>query len=397
MSEICDSIVMSATTSKNNSAAALNSTNSVSGRQQISSADMLNLLSSQLATTLSVPIATPSHNHHNHRRHHARHHSSHASHYNNNSVKTTEATGAGTYITKNRSSTDLKNSECLLRDSNINTTVNKPMLQFEFINNAYVASSSNSLPDNDTVTATSRDEFAASYYQSCLHDWSPPMLSQEQQIKFESSLFNSKGDEQAKENVNKSVQANGNGVKEAAKTKTQGGKSKCICRNNEKHFGCVECTRHYPVSVRRSKDDEETRVMTTEKLENDRRQFEIKLKMSSTTKTTTTLSEAQQQKQQMQMAPLIDELVESSSSDATISTSESSSSCSTSASENYESIILNLKPSPIPASSSLIALLALTRPTNKFRAPPNVSLAHMNQQELFDNKMNRPASDQIHK
>lgn len=91
---------------------------------------------------------------------------------------------------------------------------------------------------------------------------------------------------------------------------------KCICKNeNEKLFNCLECTRNYPVSVRRSRDDEDTK------------NYLIK--------------------------------------DVSMSAS----------------IKLSLKPSPIPTSSTLIDLLALTKPSNTFITPPNINIAHFIKQQ----------------
>src|SRR5690606_36079460 len=150
-------------------------------------------------------------------------------------------------------------------------------------------------------------------------------------------------------------------------TSTTSTPPKCICRNKEKHFLCTACTRGYPISVRRSRDGEESGDV---KMRKDRLEFENKFRLNNNHNNNTNgISPAS---------------VESSSNAE--STSSSCSSASTSYA-NYESTLLNLKPSPIPISSALIALLTLTKPTNKFRPPPNVNLANVMQNESnFDVK-----------
>ncbi len=97
---------------------------------------------------------------------------------------------------------------------------------------------------------------------------------------------------------------------------------KCICHPNQKRFDCYECTQNYPVNVRRSKDGEE-----------EKKQQEVFNKSDQilSIKTKTKKTDPDEQKPTS----------------------------------------ITLKPSPIPVSSSLLSLLALTKPSNTFIPPPN--------------------------
>lgn len=103
--------------------------------------------------------------------------------------------------------------------------------------------------------------------------------------------------------------------------------NRCIC-TSERFYNCNYCTSNYPISVRRSKDGEET-------------DYSSKLKQT------------------------FENRIESSNDLAKI----------------------NLKPSPLPVSSHLIALLSLTAPSNKFIPPPNKNLAALNQTKDRDTEL----------
>ncbi|CAF0798011.1 unnamed protein product [Brachionus calyciflorus] len=115
--------------------------------------------------------------------------------------------------------------------------------------------------------------------------------------------------------------------------------NKCICKN-EKLYNCFHCTSSFPISVRRSKDGEESNYVIN-----------------------TTINES----------------IISTKNENIDNKSESSFSSSISESTVPATPKLNLKPSPIPISSHLIALLTLTNPSNKFIPPPNKSLATLKQ------------------
>ena len=227
-----------------------------------------------------------------------------------------------------RSNNDINNAPVTIKSSTVN--------HFEYINNAYV--SSTSLPDDMTKHTS--------------HNSNTRQIQPAQHFDY---LFSS----------NEIVMP------------VASSKNKCICRNKEEHhFKCLACTRDYPISVRRSKDGEEAQA----KRRNDRKEFEKKIRIDNKNENyenrslipNTTTSDRN-------ASPLSES---STSAESSSSSSYNSNSSSSTSHVNYESKILNLKPSPIPISSALIALLALTKPTNKFRPPPNVNLAHVIQNEL---------------
>ncbi len=97
---------------------------------------------------------------------------------------------------------------------------------------------------------------------------------------------------------------------------------KCTCKPNQKHFNCLQCTQSFPINVRRSKDGEEDEEEEEEKKQNLVNYFFL----------------------------------------ADNNSNEKSS---------LQNTIINLKPTPIPVSSTLMSLLALNKPGNTFIPPPN--------------------------
>lgn len=125
--------------------------------------------------------------------------------------------------------------------------------------------------------------------------------------------------------------------------------ARCLCNKlNQKQFDCLHCTQNYPINVRRSKDGEEDYINY---LKNNQNSKDVKLLITS-------FNKHQQQKQQQQHQM----------------------------NEINNDIIL-LKPSPIPVSSSLLSLLALTKPSNTFIPPPNRSM--IGQSHLIRNNSNK--------
>lgn len=205
-------------------------------------------------------------------------------------------------------------------------------------------------------------------------------------------------------NVNSSKIKATTGVLWPSSTNATAKPLKCICKNNEKHFKCFSCTQNYPISVRRSKDDEASTIAAAatavsaanqlnkqQKRAKERMEFEARFNNNSMQHGTSGgVNKSQHHNQQQQQAAALtsQSYSESSSIESHTSSSLSSSSSSSSDSNVYDATILKLKPSPIPISSTLIALLALTNPgNNKFRPPPNVNLAHhVNHQSHVDKK-----------
>jgi hypothetical protein len=342
MSEIYDSIYLSSasqsyTRNKSDAVATGSTTPTTTASDQM----LVDLLSSQLA-----PLSSVSHCLHNHVRHHS-------SHQLNGACATDLYRDSQTV--QLRSTTDLNT----LNDNK--TGDQNQRHRFEFVNNAYTASANSLLTDEPDHGIRPGDFITSSYQQQPQHRPRSNRKSNELAEDGGASNYKSVNNGNKQQAINNSRAT----VKNSAETGP--GNSKCICKNNEKHFRCVECTRHYPIRVHRSaNDDESGRLAMLSKLEHDRRQFEMKLSQAAAPK-----------------AAVVDELT--SSGEQSISESSSYSSCSANASstesECYDSIILNLKPSPIPVSPGLIALLALTKSSSTFRPPPNISLSDVNQHQ----------------
>ncbi len=164
---------------------------------------------------------------------------------------------------------------------------------------------------------------------------------------------------------------------------------KCICKNSyEKSFQCLACTSHFPITVCRSKDGEETQPYTIHtvaqqqkildnsnhkkvKLLNDRKEFEAKFSRHS-------FIDNKNDNKNAQTRFIMSGGGESPSSNE--SSLSSLSNCSQNSDANLATNSVPphiiLKPSPIPVSSTLIDLLTLTNPAYKFRSPPNRNIAH---------------------
>lgn len=119
--------------------------------------------------------------------------------------------------------------------------------------------------------------------------------------------------------------------------------NRCICKLDQKQFDCFQCTQNYPINVRRSKDGEEEHNYFYSK--ND----------------TTNLDQINCSNDNNKMKVLFSSMDNEAASDSS------------------EQVVF-LKPSPIPVSSSLLSLLALTKPSNTFVPPPNKCLV---QSHLF--------------
>ena len=105
--------------------------------------------------------------------------------------------------------------------------------------------------------------------------------------------------------------------------------NRCIC-TTERYYNCNYCTSNYPISVRRSKDGEETDQHLN------------------------------------RLRPVYGK-------DET--------------NAGLQSPKIHLRPSPLPVSSHLIALLTLTSPSNKFIPPPNKNLASITQTKDSDTEL----------
>jgi hypothetical protein len=174
-------------------------------------------------------------------------------------------------------------------------------------------------------------------------------------------------------------------------------KNKCNCKLNSNIFNCLICTKNYPINVRRSRDGESNNFNQQKKQQ---QQMLSKHQQAY-------LSDLQQfnnnnNMTKYQMANNINSMITSVHSDTSSTADESSSSSSSSSISNnnnnnnitssyhdYHHIRLNLKPSPIPVSSTLISLLSLNSPNNKFIAPPNKSIA------IFSNSNTKNSSNNI--
>ncbi len=150
-------------------------------------------------------------------------------------------------------------------------------------------------------------------------------------------------------------------------------KCKCKRKNSGNIFNCIECTRNYPINVRRSKDGEETNSFYM-----DKHNILVKSKINERlfkekTKKTEHLKKVGEE---------YDEDDENDNDDDN----------SDGYHENESNLVnelqanelrIKLKPSPVPISSRLISLLALNKQVSSstsFVPPPNINLA------LFQNK-----------
>jgi hypothetical protein len=155
-------------------------------------------------------------------------------------------------------------------------------------------------------------------------------------------------------------------------------KIKCKCKTNQKQFDCVVCTQFYPVNVRRSMDGEETNYT-----------HYINHKNAQNTcldRTNLALNEHNQSISHSSTSAIMNNKTEKAENFSHLENSSVGSAASDLSTHNYEAKVI-LKPSPIPISSTLMSLLAMTKPNNMFIPPPNVSIS-ITQSQQFKNKNN---------
>lgn len=148
-------------------------------------------------------------------------------------------------------------------------------------------------------------------------------------------------------------------------------KCKCKRKNSGNIFNCIECTRNYPINVRRSKDGEETNSFYL-----DKQNLLAKSKISERL-----FKEKTKKRENLKQVGEEYEEDDENDDDNLDSYDENESHVVNELQANE--LKIQLKPSPVPISSRLISLLALNKQissSTSFVPPPNINLA------LFQNK-----------